>query len=157
MPAPANDFENMQHSPHDLYLTGGWPVGMICSLRRVNEDDIRRLLDAPEQVKPFLLGPEEPPLAPARGGLLGFLLRLTPISIEEVSADHTPESSYRPEGTEIDIDKAWHGLHFLFTGTAWEGEAPASFLLCGMRFVGSRRFWQTCLAVNWNAVTIPPR
>lgn len=34
------------------------------------------------------------------------------------------------------IDKAWHGLHFLFTGTAWEGPFPQNFLLAGGRTVG---------------------
>lgn len=29
------------------------------------------------------------------------------------------------------IDKAWHGLHFLFTGTAYKGEEPLCFLLVG--------------------------
>ena len=28
-----------------------------------------------------------------------------------------------------DLDKAWHGLHFLFTGSDWKGDPPNSFLL----------------------------
>jgi hypothetical protein len=31
----------------------------------------------------------------------------------------------------VDLDKAWHGLHFLLTGTAWEGSPPHCFLLMG--------------------------
>ena len=32
----------------------------------------------------------------------------------------------------LDLDKAWHGLHFLLTGSAWEGEGPLGFLVaCG--------------------------
>ena len=32
----------------------------------------------------------------------------------------------------IDIDKTWHALHFLFTGSDWEGEFPEGFLVsCG--------------------------
>jgi hypothetical protein len=110
-------------------------MGMICNLRRVSEADIRRLVDAPHQVKPFLLRQDDPATARARGGLLGLLLRLSPITIERVNegsaAEPTPQSLDRQDGEEIDIDKAWHGLHFLFTGTAWEGEQPASFLLAG--------------------------
>lgn len=34
------------------------------------------------------------------------------------------------------LDKAWHGLHFLFTGTAWGGCFPKSFLLVGGQEVG---------------------
>ena len=37
---------------------------------------------------------------------------------------------------ETEIDKTWHGLHFLFTGTAWEGEEPACFLVRGGRDIG---------------------
>ena len=25
------------------------------------------------------------------------------------------------KGDELEVDKAWHGLHFLLTGSAWEG------------------------------------
>lgn len=34
---------------------------------------------------------------------------------------------------EISLEKSWHGLHFLFTGTAWEGEIPAASLVKGGR------------------------
>lgn len=30
-----------------------------------------------------------------------------------------------------DLDKAWHGIHFLLTGSVWEGEEPLNFLLGG--------------------------
>jgi len=36
----------------------------------------------------------------------------------------------------LNIDKAWHALHFLFTGTAWEGEPPANFLVTGGTQIG---------------------
>ena len=32
---------------------------------------------------------------------------------------------------DIDIDKAWHGIHFLLTGTTWEGSFPENFICCG--------------------------
>jgi hypothetical protein len=31
----------------------------------------------------------------------------------------------------IDLDKAWHGIHYLLTGTAWEGEPPLNALVVG--------------------------
>ncbi|HEX4960781.1 MAG TPA: YfbM family protein [Thermoanaerobaculia bacterium] len=34
-------------------------------------------------------------------------------------------------GMETDLDKTWHGLHFLFTGTDEEGDLPAAFLFKG--------------------------
>lgn len=36
----------------------------------------------------------------------------------------------------LDLHKSWHMLHYLFTGTAWEGEAPAATLLLGGQEVG---------------------
>jgi len=35
------------------------------------------------------------------------------------------------EGIFQDLDKAWHGIHYLLTKTAWEGEPPLNFLLKG--------------------------
>jgi hypothetical protein len=36
----------------------------------------------------------------------------------------------------MDLDKAWHGIHFLLTGSAWDGEGPLAYLLVGGRTVG---------------------
>jgi hypothetical protein len=33
------------------------------------------------------------------------------------------------------MEKTWHGVHYLFTGTAWEGEPLLNFLLAGGREV----------------------
>lgn len=33
------------------------------------------------------------------------------------------------EGENVDLDKAWHGLHYLFTKTDWSGEPPLDFLV----------------------------
>lgn len=35
------------------------------------------------------------------------------------------------EGALVDLDKAWHGVHYLLTGTAWEGEPPLNFVIEG--------------------------
>lgn len=36
----------------------------------------------------------------------------------------------------IDLDKAWHGIHFMLTSTAWEGEPPLNFLMQGGTVIG---------------------
>lgn len=49
--------------------------------------------------------------------------------------------SIRPPGdwvpsekaTAFDVDKAWHGIHFLLTGSDWEGDGPLAFILHGGR------------------------
>lgn len=40
------------------------------------------------------------------------------------------------EVSHSDLDKAWHGIHFLLTGDAWSGTLPAATLLSGGREVG---------------------
>lgn len=37
---------------------------------------------------------------------------------------------------ELEIDKAWHGLHFLLTGNASEGSLPLGFIVDGGEEVG---------------------
>ena len=46
------------------------------------------------------------------------------------------DSNEAGPGGELDLDKAWHGIHFLLTGSAWEGEEPLCYLLAGGQEVG---------------------
>jgi len=50
-----------------------------------------------------------------------------------------PEDLHFTEGerTDTDLEKAWHGIHYLLTGTAWEGSPPLNFLAAGGREVGT--------------------
>ena len=67
-------------------------------------------------------------------GILGWLLRLTPVRIYEADPDAVPppgtdEGPIRPS---IDHDKAWEPLHFLLTGSnATGGDEPACYLARG--------------------------
>jgi hypothetical protein len=66
-------------------------------------------------------------------GLVGLILRLFPITITEVTSEPVqgaPILAADPDRS-IDIEKAWHGLHFLLTGTADEGEEPTCYLVRG--------------------------
>jgi hypothetical protein len=40
------------------------------------------------------------------------------------------------EQDEIDLDKAWHGIHYLLTGSAWEGAEPLCYLVSGGETIG---------------------
>ncbi|MGE0128111.1 MAG: YfbM family protein [Blastocatellales bacterium] len=44
------------------------------------------------------------------------------------------------EAEETDLDKAWHGIHFLLTGSAWEGKEPLCYLVKGGKEVGDDEF-----------------
>jgi len=76
-------------------------MGMTCELRAVDEGQINEWLANPESKS-------------------GFLNEKS-TSLEEDEA----------AGTYIYIDKAWHGIHFLLTGSAWEGEEPWCYLMNG--------------------------
>lgn len=40
------------------------------------------------------------------------------------------------DSTSLDLDKSWHGIHFLLTGTASEAPGPAGFLFSGGTEIG---------------------
>lgn len=42
----------------------------------------------------------------------------------------------RTGAESIDLDKAWHGIHYLLTGSAWEGGSPLGYLVEGGEPVG---------------------
>ena len=71
-------------------------------------------------------------------GVLGWLMRLSPVRVFENDPDAIPPSDYNPENDRphCDLEGTWHGLHFLFTGTAWEGDEPSCYLLRGGEDIG---------------------
>jgi Domain of unknown function (DUF1877) len=110
-------------------------MGMTGGLVRASLEEIARLRKHPAELPEFLdCGIWAPPNREVRPkGILGWLMRLTPVRVYENDPDAVP-----PPGAEnvarrphIDLDKAWEPLHFLFTGTALEGEEPACYLACG--------------------------
>ena len=110
-------------------------MGMTGGLVRASDADIQRLRADPSSLPSFIDGDAwAPPVRRVQPkGILGFLLRLTPITIEEVDPDATPPEGAqlgRPE-SHLDLDKAWQPLHFLLTGTAWEGDEPGCYLIRG--------------------------
>ncbi|TVT40475.1 DUF1877 family protein [Hymenobacter setariae] len=82
-------------------------MGMTCELRQLSPAYAQKLLQEPDEV------------------LLYY---------DEASEDELPEEA---QGESLDLDKAWHGLHYLLTGTAWGGEAPLNSLLLGGEQVGN--------------------
>ena len=78
-------------------------------------------------------------------GMTAVLLRLPrqtleelvrePNRLEDIMTADDPHLEERVAGT-LDLDKAWHGVHFLLTGTAWEGRWPLAFLVEGGTEIG---------------------
>jgi hypothetical protein len=49
-------------------------------------------------------------------------------SSEKTPAIDVP-NEFHCDGEETDLDKSWHGLHYLLSGTDWESPLPEGFLL----------------------------
>ena len=106
-------------------------MGMYGTLWRITEADVQELTRYPDRVETFLFG-EPAPEIEERSGLLGLISRFSPIKIYK-PMEWTPDApwGHTRAREELDLEKAWHGLHCLFTGTAWEGDEPACFLVRG--------------------------
>ncbi|HEY6400911.1 MAG TPA: YfbM family protein [Blastocatellia bacterium] len=76
-------------------------MSMVCGLTAVSEEEISELLANPESLLD--------------------------------SSDEESESVESNEAASacVYLDKAWHGIHFLLTGSAWGGEEPLCYLLEG--------------------------
>jgi hypothetical protein len=70
-----------------------------------------------------------------------MILALCHTPQREIDALHAnPESIFafieNGEASHRDLDKAWHGIHFLLAGEPWGGALPASTLLIGGKPIG---------------------
>lgn len=115
-------------------------MGMVTAFAGVSDATIQRLLADPPLVWK-VIAPENPEAYENARQLEidrakpGFVSRL-------FGAKAPPPAPVAPltlgDGEEYltDIDKSWHGIHFLLTGTADEGNPPLNFLLAGGADVG---------------------
>lgn len=114
-------------------------MGMYVGLASLSEATINRLHADPPLVWLVVAADDPEAVARARGtpkrpGLLARLFG----SRAEPTLPPAPASLMMEEGEgEVgELDKAWHGIHYLLTGTAWEGDPPLNFLVTGGREVG---------------------
>ena len=109
-------------------------MSMILGLEAVSDATIARLLAEPALIW-RLIAPDDPePYAEATRPRGSLLARLFGKAAPAPAAGVPP--AIAPEGPQIDLDKAWHGIHYLLTGTADGGKFPHNFLLLGGREVG---------------------
>ena len=59
-----------------------------------------------------------------------------PARVEQLLYESFFGGSSNGNRNELDVDKAWHGIHFLLTGSAWEGSFPLGFIVAGGREIG---------------------
>jgi hypothetical protein len=73
--------------------------------------------------------------------MIGSFLQLSPTELQMLIDDPSlVESFIYPDGEEhpssIDVDKAWHGIHFMLTGDAWGGGPPLCNVVLGGTEIG---------------------
>jgi Domain of unknown function (DUF1877) len=113
---------------------------MIGNFRLASDEEINALLAEPSRIFEFLYGDEYAECAVSvtrRPNGRGFFQRLFGATeIVSLAAADEPSRAALDPADELDVDKAWHGLHFLFTGDAWSGEPPLGFIVAGGTEVG---------------------
>jgi hypothetical protein len=107
-------------------------MGMVLCYIRVSPANAELLLQCPALIHSFL-SREDAALPAAKRG---FLSKLFGGKTEQEKPDPLPSFEPREEDDEGDTDKAWQGMHYLFTGTAEGGSFPEGFILHGGTPVG---------------------
>lgn len=138
-------------------------MGMILGLSTLRDENIDRCLADPPLIM-CVMAPEDPEAyyeatgiditfgdsgtSATKPGFLGRLFGRKPApetrplvpEQEQASAVKPPPPPqlefHDGENEEIDLDKAWHAIHYILTESAWEGDPPWSFLLTGGEQVG---------------------
>lgn len=113
-------------------------MGMVLALVSIDDESIEKLMADPPLIWK-VLAPDDPQMYEAErtpekkpswfSRLFGAKDEPEPIRREPVELSVPVE--------DIDLDKAWHGIHYLLTGTAWEGDPPLNFLVLGGEEVGN--------------------
>ena len=111
-------------------------MSMCLGLVALGDRNITRILRDPPLVWQ-VVAPDDPEAYKAARAA-----RATPTLLSKLLGRATPPETVpglemsSGEGLSTDLDKAWHGIHYLLTGTAWEGEHPRNLLVSGGTVVG---------------------
>lgn len=72
--------------------------------------------------------------------MIGCFTSVGAEQLQNLIADPAQVAEYlHSEGGEantLDLDKAWHGIHYLLTGEAWGGKAPLAWAVLGGKEIG---------------------
>ncbi|HKE96334.1 MAG TPA: YfbM family protein [Povalibacter sp.] len=98
-------------------------MGMYLSMCTLSDDSIGRVLSDPPLVWKVISPDDAEPYEEARSEM-----GLAEPQVAFELADG--------EVVETHLDKTWHGIHYMLTQSAWEGDAPLNFLLAGGIEVG---------------------
>ena len=107
-------------------------MSMCLGICAIDDSSIEKLLRDPPLVWK-VLAPDDPEMyGSSRGQSASWFSKFFG---KAKSPTQQPEEIAPPE-SETDLDKAWHGIHYLLTKSAWEGEPPLNFLVLGGSPIG---------------------
>lgn len=110
-------------------------MGMCLVMCTLSDSNIDKVLADPPLIWKVVAPDDPEAYSNARQGSGGLLTRFLgwkrPNRAVDASLDLSPG-----EGESIDLDKAWHGIHYLLNGSASEGEPPLNLLVGGGMQVG---------------------
>lgn len=104
-------------------------MSMIGCFYALSDEDLNAIMDQPKRVerlwaKEMAQFEREKPAPSFWSKLFGA----------KPAAKQVDDDPWQPGPAEaFDVDKAWHGIHFLLTGSEWEGAGPLAFVLHGGR------------------------
>jgi hypothetical protein len=111
-------------------------MGMCLSLAAVEASTIEKLLADPPRVWKVVAPRDEKTYRLARRPKASWLDRL----LRRAPPPQAEPARVPPPAADSDLGKAWHGIHYLLSGSAWGGDWPASFLLLGGAVVARPRW-----------------
>lgn len=116
-------------------------MGMVLGITQLDDRTIERLVADPPLVWLVVAGDDREQYERARQEERrlqkpGFIARLFGAAPPPPQPDASPFALGDGEGKEIDVDKSWHGMHYLLTRSGEAGSPPLDFLLGGGRTVG---------------------
>jgi hypothetical protein len=76
------------------------------------------------------------------------LKQASELELARVAREGVDEETLMNGRGTLDLDKSWHVLHYLLTGSAWDGPMPAAALLSGGREVGEDLGYGPARALN---------
>ncbi len=67
--------------------------------------------------------------------MIARFLHVPPEALQALEGDADAIVDQFLTDAALDVDKTWHAIHFLLTGSAWDGEGPAASAVLGGRDV----------------------
>jgi len=113
-------------------------MSMVITLHRVSDSNLQRVLAHPPYFNRILF-PDDPACwgneslsAPQKGGGLFARLFGRPQPALTAATPLPPAPEFASgELQTLELDKVWHGVHYLFTGSEQPTPEPAGFLMAG--------------------------